>query len=119
MLLSLALFPAVSIKRMLNAQDNGEDTGVFDLTGKTILVTGASKGIGASIVEALGRQGANVVAHYGSDRAGAEAATASIPKDRLPPGGGRLRQARRRRGACGATRWPGTAASTCSSTTRP
>jgi len=56
---------------------------VFDLTGKTILVTGASKGIGASIVEALGRQGANVIAHYGSDRAGAEAATATIPKDRL------------------------------------
>jgi NAD(P)-dependent dehydrogenase (short-subunit alcohol dehydrogenase family) len=56
---------------------------VFDLTGKTILVTGASKGIGAAIVEVLGRQGANVVAHYGSDRAGAEAATASIPGDRL------------------------------------
>ena len=56
---------------------------MFDLSGKTILVTGASKGIGASIVDVLGRQGANVIAHYGSDRAGAEAATASIPKDRL------------------------------------
>jgi len=55
---------------------------VFDLTGKTILVTGASKGIGASIVGALGRQGANVIAHYGSDRAGAEAATAAIPAER-------------------------------------
>ena len=56
---------------------------MFELTGKTILVTGASKGIGASIVALLGRQEANVIAHYGSDRAGAEAATASIAKDRL------------------------------------
>jgi NAD(P)-dependent dehydrogenase (short-subunit alcohol dehydrogenase family) len=56
---------------------------VFDLTGKTILVTGASKGIGASIVDLLGRQGATVIAHYGNDRAGAEAATAGIPRDRL------------------------------------
>ncbi|HZF34834.1 MAG TPA: SDR family NAD(P)-dependent oxidoreductase, partial [Candidatus Angelobacter sp.] len=59
---------------MLNVEGNGEDVGVFDLTGKTILVTGASKGIGASIVQVIGQQGANVVAHYGSDRAGAETA---------------------------------------------
>jgi NAD(P)-dependent dehydrogenase (short-subunit alcohol dehydrogenase family) len=56
---------------------------VLDLTGKTILVTGASKGIGAAIVEALGQQGADVIAHYGSDRRGAEAATAGIAKTRL------------------------------------
>lgn len=53
-----------------------------DVSGRTALVTGASKGIGAEIVAALGRAGANVVAHYGSDRAGAEAATASIPEER-------------------------------------
>jgi NAD(P)-dependent dehydrogenase (short-subunit alcohol dehydrogenase family) len=64
-------------------EGNGEDVGVFDLTGKTILVTGASKGIGASIVQTIGQQGANVVAHYGSDRAGAETATESIPRNRL------------------------------------
>ena len=29
---------------------------MFELTGKTILVTGASKGIGASIVALLGRE---------------------------------------------------------------
>ena len=50
-----------------------------DLGGKTILVTGASKGIGAATAEALGRAGGFVVAHYGSDRAGAAKATAVIP----------------------------------------
>ncbi len=53
-----------------------------DLTGKTIFVTGASKGIGASIATTLGKSGAYVIAHYGSDRAGVEKATADIPEDR-------------------------------------
>jgi NAD(P)-dependent dehydrogenase (short-subunit alcohol dehydrogenase family) len=52
------------------------------VNGRTVLVTGASKGIGAEVVAALGRAGAHVVAHYGSDRAGAETATAEIPDDR-------------------------------------
>lgn len=52
------------------------------MNGRTVLVTGASKGIGAEVVAALGRAGAHVVAHYGSDRAGAEAATADIPDER-------------------------------------
>jgi NAD(P)-dependent dehydrogenase (short-subunit alcohol dehydrogenase family) len=56
---------------------------MFDLAGKTILVTGASKGIGAAIAAALGAQGANVIAHFGSDRAGAEAATAKIASERV------------------------------------
>jgi len=56
---------------------------MFDLTGKTILVTGSSKGIGAAIVAALGRQGANVIAHYGRDRKGVLAATKGIDKERL------------------------------------
>ncbi len=33
----------------------------FDLSGKTAIVTGASKGIGLSIARALGEQGANVI----------------------------------------------------------
>jgi len=53
-----------------------------DLTGKTILVTGGSKGIGAAIVRALGTKGAHVVVHYGADRAGADAAAAAIPAER-------------------------------------
>jgi len=55
----------------------------IDLSGKTILLTGASKGIGAATAAILGEAGAHVVAHYGSDRAGAEAATAAIPAERL------------------------------------
>lgn len=52
------------------------------LAGKTILVTGASKGIGAAIVRTLGAEGAHVIAHYGQDRTGAEASTADIAPDR-------------------------------------
>lgn len=52
------------------------------MISRTALVTGASKGIGAEIAATLGRAGAHVVAHYGSDRTGAEAATADIPEER-------------------------------------
>ena len=56
---------------------------MLDLSDKTILVTGASKGIGASIIAALGREGAHVIGHYSSDQAGARAATAGIPAERV------------------------------------
>ncbi|SOH94886.1 NAD(P)-dependent dehydrogenase, short-chain alcohol dehydrogenase family [Monaibacterium marinum] len=52
------------------------------LDGKTILVTGASKGIGQAIAREVAAQGARVVAHYGSDRAGAEQAMQGIPAER-------------------------------------
>jgi len=55
---------------------------MLTLAGKTILVTGASKGIGAAIARTLGESGAAVIAHYRSDRAGAESALADVPADR-------------------------------------
>ena len=48
------------------------------LTGKTALVTGASKGIGAGIAKALGAAGANVVVNYSSDKAGGERVVSEI-----------------------------------------
>ncbi|YCQ00278.1 SDR family NAD(P)-dependent oxidoreductase [Arthrobacter sp. R4-81] len=43
------------------------------LAGKTVLVTGASRGIGRATAFALHREGANVVLHYGNDKDSAQA----------------------------------------------
>lgn len=45
---------------------------------RAVLVTGASKGLGAAIAVALGAQGFEVVVHYRSDRDGAERTAAAI-----------------------------------------
>ncbi len=45
---------------------------------RTVLVTGASKGIGRAIAQRLARDGFCVVVHYRSDRAGAEAALQAV-----------------------------------------
>jgi 3-oxoacyl-[acyl-carrier protein] reductase len=45
---------------------------MIDLKGKTILVTGGSRGIGEAIVRAVAGAGAKVLLHYGKSRAAAE-----------------------------------------------
>src|SRR5262245_48708463 len=49
-----------------------------DLTGKTVLVTGGSRGIGAAIVRATAAAGAHVLLHYAKSREAAEAIRAEI-----------------------------------------
>jgi 3-oxoacyl-[acyl-carrier protein] reductase len=50
------------------------------LKNKVAVVTGASKGIGAAIAERFGEEGASVIVHYASDKAGAEKVVAAIQK---------------------------------------
>ncbi|QSN62820.1 SDR family NAD(P)-dependent oxidoreductase [Caballeronia sp. M1242] len=45
---------------------------MHDLKGKSILITGASTGIGAAAARAFGRYGANVAVHYNSSKDQAE-----------------------------------------------
>lgn len=55
-----------------------------NLTGKIAVVTGASKGIGASIAEHLAAAGASVVVNYASSKTGADAVV-----DRITAQGGK------------------------------
>ena len=51
------------------------------LAGKVAIVTGASKGIGASIAKHLAAEGAAVVVNYSSSKEGADIAVAEITKN--------------------------------------
>ena len=62
----------------------------IDLTGKTILVTGGSRGIGEGIVRALAREGANVVLNYTRSRDRAERIADEIGRERCLPLGAEL-----------------------------
>lgn len=53
-----------------------------DLRGKTVLLTGASRGIGAATARILGAVGAHVIAHYGGHEQGAAEAVADVEPDR-------------------------------------
>jgi len=57
----------------------------INLTGKTILVTGGSRGIGEGIVRSLVREGASVILNYTSSREQAEAIADELGRDRCLP----------------------------------
>jgi glucose 1-dehydrogenase/3-oxoacyl-[acyl-carrier protein] reductase len=51
---------------------------LFDLTGRVVIVTGASQGIGAGIAKRFATTGARVVVHYRRDRQAAKRVAAGI-----------------------------------------
>jgi 3-oxoacyl-[acyl-carrier protein] reductase len=53
---------------------------IEDLTGKAVLITGASTGIGAAAAVAFGANGARVAVHYNSSQAEAEKTAAAVEK---------------------------------------
>ena len=62
---------------------------MFDLTGKTALVTGGGRGIGRAIALALAGAGARVAVHYGGNAVAAKETATAIEeagKVRYQPG---------------------------------
>lgn len=56
-----------------------------DLSGKAVIVTGSSKGIGAAIALRFAQEGASVVVNYNADQKGADAVVAQIQAARRLP----------------------------------
>ncbi|HVU13675.1 MAG TPA: SDR family oxidoreductase [Phototrophicaceae bacterium] len=50
----------------------------MDFTGKVVLITGASRGIGKAIAQQFAQKGATVAVHYNANRAAAEETLASL-----------------------------------------
>lgn len=74
---------------------------LLSLTGRRVLVTGASRGIGAGIARRLAEAGAQVLVHYGRGRDAAEALAAEIGGQALGEDLGAPGAARRLIGAAG------------------
>jgi len=57
----------------------GAIAGLFDFSGRTVLVTGASGGLGSGIARVFAEAGASVILHYREGRERAEALRAGLP----------------------------------------
>jgi len=55
---------------------------MIDLSGKVVLVTGGSRGIGAAIVRTVAAAGGRVLLHYGKNVSNAQSISAEIGNDR-------------------------------------
>ena len=66
-----------------------EEQRMKTLSGKTALVTGASRGIGRATALALGKAGAQVIVHYSRSEAEAASVVDEIRSNRRKSGGGR------------------------------
>ena len=108
---------APELKGEAMAEDRAADHRV-GVDGKVVLVTGASRGIGACCVRSLLDGGASVVVHYNTRREAAEALAQAAPRALLS-GGCRSRGGGGAPTRSGSRRLPGRAGSTCWSTTRP
>src|SRR5271167_1140065 len=64
----MRLLPAIALR----------ETAMNSLTGKTAIITGASKGIGAAVAFGLAAAGASVTLNYASDKDGADRAATHI-----------------------------------------
>jgi 3-oxoacyl-[acyl-carrier protein] reductase len=64
----------------------------FDFTGKAVLVTGSSRGMGAAILEAFARSGANALLHFFDDSTGQNRKDAEQVAAKLSAAGCQVRQ---------------------------
>ncbi len=61
-------------------------TDPLDFTGKVVLVTGSSRGIGAEMIKAFGKRGATCVVNYFTDPQGQNKAdAANVAKELKDP----------------------------------